>query len=607
MPKTGVETAATDDPVGNAKRRRTSDHEPEEAAGSDPAADDDDEAPLLRAVASAPSEGNTPSVGSRIGATGHSGSRPSGGTTVAGEEGAPSPPLLAAGHDSRAERSTGSGSGNSAIPAGVNHGKQGLPLTKPLADSDAESDLSSDEAGALVAKDGKSNVASSSVVQSEAGTKGGAEAAFPKAKLATAEGEADEADGDSDEASSDSESSSAESSSSSSSSESESAVGAVEPPEEAEGIPEPEAVEDEETRRRRELGVLRGAQLRRDELISMLLNLPEEEAANAILRSFVRLTVQVQPAAHESCVLAEIAGIEPSPPYTVPLKGDRGVDARTVAVHLKCKRGSSTRLIKISSVSNRDATEAEFEQWRKLTHRTGIDEGYYIEQMKQKALDIRASHKFAFDDTTVSKQLQKKPPIEFDAQKESRMRFLVQCALSQMDISGIRDYESEELEARYQDALKALHRQEEKSTKTQEEWFEKRPSLFSLKMINQKNVQRQIRDDRHALKYALETEASGSAGLNPFERRPCRPLRAWDTKLTEVAGLKSAKPAEAPKSIGDTAQAQQQSDLNGASAGDLHIAQAPGQRLSRVDRVMQAHRQANLLSHLGSLLTAQAA
>lgn len=190
------------------------------------------------------------------------------------------------------------------------------------------------------------------------------------------------------------------------------------------------------------------------------------------------------------------------------------------------------------------------------------------------------------------------------------MRFLVQCALSQMDISGIRDYESEELEARYQDALKALHRQEEKSTKTQEEWFEKRPSLFSLKMINQKNLQRQIRDDRHALRYALETEASGSAGLNPFERRPCRPLRAWDTKLTEVAGLKSAKSAETPKSIGDTAQAQQQSDLNGASAGDLHsaeLAQAPGQRLSRVDRVMQAHRQANLLSHLGSLLTAQAA
>merc|ERR1719410_3249786 len=143
--------------------------------------------------------------------------------------------------------------------------------------------------------------------------------------------------------------------------------------------------------------------------------------------------------------------------------------------------------------------------------------------MRQKAYDIQASRRFNFDEATVSRQLVRKSAVKIDAQDESKMRFLVQCALSQMDISVIRDYEAGELEHRYHEALKGLHEQEKKSSRAQEEWFEKRPNLFSLKVINQKNLDRQLRDDRHALKYALEAE--GGTGLNPFERRPCRPAR----------------------------------------------------------------------------------
>merc|ERR1712187_502926 len=144
------------------------------------------------------------------------------------------------------------------------------------------------------------------------------------------------------------------------------------------------------------------------------------------------------------------------------------------------------------------------------------------EQMKQKAVDIKAAKNFTFDDSAVARLLKKKPETEFDAQKESRYRFLVQCVLSQMDISGIRDNDAEELEDRYKQALDKLHIQEAKSTQVQSDWFKNRPSLYSLKEINKKNLARQEADDRHALMYTLATETSGKEGLNPFQRRACR-------------------------------------------------------------------------------------
>jgi len=308
------------------------------------------------------------------------------------------------------------------------------------------------------------------------------------------------------------------------------------------------------------------------------------------------------------CVLAEVAGIEHSAPYPVSVKGDRGVDARTLVFQLRCKRGSSTRPVKISSVSNGEVTESEFDQWRRLSLRAGIDEGYYLEQMKQKAYDIQAARRFNFDETTVSRQLQRKPPVKIDAQDESKMRFLVQCALSQMDISGIRDYEAGELDHRYHEALKGLHAQEKNSSQAQEEWFDKRPNLFSLKVINQKNLDRQLRDDRHALKFALEAEGA-AASLNPFERRPCRPVSAWDTQLTEVEALPKPKQKEGTeaKAIQDSTKAPAASGAaqNGMAAASEDS--EAGRGMSRVDRVMRAHRQADLLGKLGPLLAAQVA
>jgi len=48
---------------------------------------------------------------------------------------------------------------------------------------------------------------------------------------------------------------------------------------------------------------------------------------------------------------------------------------------------------------------------------------------------------------------------------------------------------------------------EAESTKLQEEWFEKRPNLYSLKEINRKNVAKQMKNDKHALNYTYKSEA----------------------------------------------------------------------------------------------------
>jgi len=399
---------------------------------------------------------------------------------------------------------------------------------------------------------------------------------------------AGDADSDSDTESS--------SSSSSSSSESES----DEEPEEP--CQQELVVLDRLEKERRDLQVLRSAHLRRDDLVDLLLDLPEDKAESAVLRSFVRLTVQVQRRAQDACVLAEVVAIEYSPPYTVVR---RNGDTRTLQLQIRCKRGSSTRLSKITAVSNQEVTETEFEQWKKLTDRTGVDVDFYIEQMKQKALDIRAAKNFTFDEAAVSAMLKKKPNLEFDSQKESRYRFLVQCALSQMDTSGIRDHEAEELEDRYKDALDKLHIQEAKSTQTQAEWFKSRPSLYSLKEINKKNLARQEADDRHALMYTMATETSGKEALNPFQRRACRPVVAWDTKLTVVEGLDKQAPTESAQGEAAAAPAQHEPLANnGAEQAGGHLAQEP---VSRLESVLKAHKHSNLLSKLGSVLMTQTA
>jgi len=277
---------------------------------------------------------------------------------------------------------------------------------------------------------------------------------------------------------------------------------------------------------------------------------PEEDAETAIKKSFVRLTVRAQPSA-------------------------------------------------------KDVTDQEFEQWQKLTARTsGMEMEFFLEQMQQKAIDIQAARKFHFDDSAIAKVLKKKPPLDFNAQKQSKMQFLVQCALSQMDISGIRDIEAEELEAKYQEALKGLHEAERESAQIQENWFDKRPNLFALKMINERNLARQVRDDRHALEHALETEQNFSGERNPFERRPCRPENAWDTKLTIGAGDGKAKVSAAKSKPAEDAAApvQTTSRVNGSEAQEQQVTLDASTRLSRI---MQAHKRANLLSKFGELATQQ--
>merc|ERR1719281_614609 len=93
-----------------------------------------------------------------------------------------------------------------------------------------------------------------------------------------------------------------------------------------------------------------------------------------------------------------------------------------------------------------------------------------------------------------------------------------------------------------------------KSARAQEEWFEKRPNLYSLKEINEKNRVRQMARDKHALNYTYameeedkEAQARGKVVMgNPFERRPCRPMMAWDTKLTKTEGIESGLAEENP-------------------------------------------------------------
>jgi len=315
----------------------------------------------------------------------------------------------------------------------------------------------------------------------------------------------------------------------------------------------------------------------------------------------VRLAVQAAQSEQDNaaCVLAEVVNIEPSPPYTVVMSDGQRI---TLKLRLRCKRGPSHRLVKVSSVSNRELTASEHQQWAKLMDRTGVDAKTFTDRMLQKAGEIVKVRSFKFDDSIVSKMLAKKGNLEFDAQKESRMRFLVQCAMSQMDISGIRDSEARELEQRYKDSLDQLRMQEAKSTEVQAQWFDKRANLFSLKMINKKNYERQVRDDRHALDYTLANESAGTEGLNPFQRRACRPLVAWDTDLTAVDGLptnvKDKDEDKAPDKAAEAKAAppeQTPDKARSPEGGDTPISEK-----QRMERIVRAHSGArHILAGLG--------
>lgn len=280
---------------------------------------------------------------------------------------------------------------------------------------------------------------------------------------------------------------------------------------------------------------LQHAILKRDDIAHMLSVLPAEAAEEAILRGYVRLAVQKDGG---TCVLAEVISLDPSPKYEVLTSSGQ---KRILSHRLKCRRGSSERDVNISSVSNGEITKSEHEQWRRLIAKTGVDATMYTEGMLRKAGDLQRAVNFRFDEAVVSEMLKRRGDVEFNNQKEARMRFLVQCSVSQMHSTSIRECEINELEKRYKESVSNQHKQEEKSTQLQQQWFDKRPNLFSLKMINKKNVERQVRDDRHALDFTLELEKEEALNVNaksnPFQRRACRPAVAWDISLThEAAG-----------------------------------------------------------------------
>jgi hypothetical protein len=239
-----------------------------------------------------------------------------------------------------------------------------------------------------------------------------------------------------------------------------------------------------------------------------------------------------------------------------------------------------------------------------LTEKHGLDYAIFRTTWKDKAKDILEARNFNFDDKVVADMLRRKKSlgidVEFDAQKESRLRAELHSSRTQMELCGLRDARATEVEARYQNGIMQIEELYRKSANLQGTWFEKRPNLYSLKEINMKNKNRQTARDKHALNYtyALEEEAAlalkeGRTVLtNPFERRPCRPKMAWDTKLTDTEGLEQLR-ADLPKApeapAGEPAKAATtEATTNGVKE------HAP----TRVDR--RAHR--DLLSMMSALM-----
>lgn len=441
----------------------------------------------------------------------------------------------------------------------------------------------------------------------EAAEKGGIDKEAAPAASDTSSSDEEPSDTDSSEAASES------SSSSESSSESEAEdelIGGEDDKEES--SKQVKAKEREAAKRVRHLSLVRQSQLKRDELVTLLLDLPEEESERLVKGSIVRITVggpqnlgsSQQPDA-SACLVAQLSAVEPSPAYSIVRQNG---EQRVLKVQIRCKRGVSERLLKLSSISNQPITEAEFDQWHKLLTRTGSDPEVLIEGLADKASDLSGNRHVVYNEATVRNILANKPTIEFDAQKESRMRFLVQCALSQMDISSIRDSELDELDAKYKNAVFGLHEMEHRSIKRQEEWFEKRRNLYGLKEINRRNLGKQMRDDRHALMYTFELEAGTTGTLNPFQRRDCRPVSAWDTKLTPTEGVDFPKGTPAPEAAAPAAvtaaATTAATEAMPAAEQGTNVTTAPE---GRVEAVLKAHRKANLLAQFGALMPAKAA
>jgi len=345
----------------------------------------------------------------------------------------------------------------------------------------------------------------------------------PQAEEAQAAAEASSSSSDSSDDESDS---SSESSESSSSSEEESEAGEAVESEVGEEEEEPAEAEPPKVDVH---AVLKSVFLRRSDVLWFIDNLPADEARSVVERSFVRIVLQT------GCLIAQVAGVVPSDKPYIAHRKDDGTSKQTLHVQLKCARADAKRDYKITHLSNQNFTEEELESWKRYVEkRTALPAEKMLVGMTFKAQSIEKARNYDFSEDVVRELMKTKPTIEFAAQKESRMLSAMQCAVSQMELAGMKDNDASELEERYRQALENLNVLGDRAVKHQEEWFEKRPSLYGLKEINAKNLRRQSRRDVRALDYVQKMESGVREGLNPFERRPCRPVSAWDTTLTEL-------------------------------------------------------------------------
>jgi len=343
------------------------------------------------------------------------------------------------------------------------------------------------------------------------------------------------AESDDEDSSSDSDSES-DTSSSSESASSESSSEAVDPAL-MEDIPEDKEKETEQQKKARHLRTLQTAQLRRNELMALLGDLPPDDLDSYLKNAFVLVKVGEDP---EALALAEVVGAEPSTVY--PCRHpEHPKEVKRLMFQLRCKRGVNEKFIKASSISSSQIEEKHLTQWSKVMHRCRIDPEIFLDTLTERSEQITRMKHIIYTDKTVDQILARKPKIEFDAQKQSKMAAQVQIGLTQMDISSIKDNPMAELAAQHKQAQIELHKMEKKEYQAQEHWFETRRDLYGIKEINRMNVERQKRDDAHALKYALAHEDEEEKKRNPFERRACRPVSAWDTSLTFVEELEDMK------------------------------------------------------------------
>ncbi|CAE7939681.1 Ces2c [Symbiodinium necroappetens] len=385
-----------------------------------------------------------------------------------------------------------------------------------------------------------------------------AEQADELTPVGTTDAEGDE-ESKAESASSDDESDTSSSSSSSDSSES-SSDEESEAPAAADVAEAPKEAED--AKAARHLGTIRLAQLKRGELVNLLRDLPPEEHDSHIKSAFVLVKVS-----EADEVMAEVVCAEPSAVYHVQ-NLDFPKEVKVLKYQLRCKRGTAEKLIKASAVSNGMIEEKHLKQWKSLINRCKIDPELILDNMQERAQQICRSKAIKYDEAMVARILSQKKPIEFDAQKQSRMAAQVQIGLTQMDISSIREFEVLKLGKEHEIAKQHLHQMQRKEYEKHEEWFQHARGLFSAKEVNRMNHDRQVRDDRHALQYALDNERREDAEtgrLNPFERRACRPVSAWDTRLSQSEELEQWKLANVALRLEATRAAE-------ARAGEVEVA-----------------------------------